>query len=181
MAVLGMVRARSKGENFCEEAFDGEIVGHRGCFDFAEKFHAEPKQRSAAEIFAGSVHGGGAISKALLPGVSKLDFKETQAAGADLILVWNACRPKHDGERTELRLPAAVPFAVVAFEKQGKKGKFMRVHRELAWREMAQIGEDSSTSLALAVDGAEKTAGAHALVLAGRVGRRNGTSCGHRS
>ena len=44
--------ARGEREDFRKKAFHGEIIQGRGGLHFAKEFHAQPKQRSAADILA---------------------------------------------------------------------------------------------------------------------------------
>lgn len=162
-AAFRMRGARDVGEDFCQEAFDREIVGYRRRLNFAEKLQAEPEQRAATNFVARSVEGGGAIGKTLLPSRAKLDFVQADAARADFVLMGDARGAKHECERAVLGLPAAVALPVKPVEEQSEKREFMRMHGELAGNGVAQISKDSAALFALAVDGAEEIARAHVL------------------
>lgn len=151
------------GENFREKAFDREIVGHGRRLNFAEELQAEPKQRAAADLVPRSIKFGGAVGKAFLPARAKLNFVEVDAARADFVLMGDTRGTKHECERAELGLPAAIAFAVVAVEKQSKKREFMRMHGQLAGNGVAEIREDGAALLALAMNGAVEIARAHVL------------------
>jgi len=156
-------RARGDRESFREKSFHCEFVGNAAGRDFAEELHAEPKERASADVFAGGIESDGAFGEPLLPRRANLDFKKPDTARTDFVLMGNAGGAKHDGERTELGILPAVAFAVMAVEKQRKKRKLMRMHRELARSSVAQIGEDGATLLTLAVDGTEEIACSHVL------------------
>ena len=96
-----------------------------------------------------------------MPRGADLDFVKADAARTDFVLMGNARRPEHKGERSVLALAAPVAFSIQTVEQEGEKGEFMRVHRELAGSGMAQIGENGPTLFALALDRAEEATCGH--------------------
>jgi hypothetical protein len=85
--------------------------------------------------------------------------------------VGNAGGAKHDGEWVELRFPAAVALAIVAFEQKREKRKLMGMSGEFAGDRMAQIGEDGTALLTFALYGPEEMTRPHVLGI-GKVGGR---------
>lgn len=157
----GARRARGDRKHFREKSFHREFVGNSAGRDLAEQLHAEPKERTTADVFAGGIESGGAFGEPLLPPRANLDFKQPYAARTDFVLMRDAGWAKHDGERAELGILPAVAFAVMAVKKQGEEGEVVGVHGQLARSGVTQIGEDGATLLALAVDGTEEIARAH--------------------
>ena len=160
---FGARPARTDGESLCKKSIHSEFVGSAAGSDLAKELYAEPEERAAADVFAGSIESRGAVGKPPLPGRANLDFKKPDAARTNFVLMGNAGGAKHDGERAELGILPAVAFAVMAIQKQRKKRKLVRVHREFARSGVTQIGEDCATLLALAVDGTEEIACSHVL------------------
>jgi hypothetical protein len=155
--------ARGDRERFREKCFHREFVGNAAGRDLAKQLHAKPKERTAVAVFAARIESSGAFGEPLLPRRANLDFKQPYAVRTNFVLMGNAGGAKHDGERTELGILPAVALAVMAIEKQCEEGELVGVHGQLARSGVTQIGKDSATLLALAVDGAEEIARSHVL------------------
>ena len=193
VAAFALRRARGKREDFGEKAFDGEILGRGRSFHFAQELHGKPKQRTAGDVVTRGVEsGGGAIGEALLPCRAKPDFEKSDAAGANFVLVRNACGTEHEREGAVLTFATAAALAVVAVEHHTRVKKassceclafrqqahelqqLLRWAGKLAGRRVAHIAENGAGLLAGAVDGAEEVARAHVL---GRKRGRGGNIC----
>jgi hypothetical protein len=116
---------RSKAGEFGKNAFDTERIGLFGGKRFAKEIHTEPEQRASAGVFAAAFEVPGAFGKAPLPSWTEFDVKETQAPGADFILMGNAGGPKHDRHGRKLFALAAVAFAIETAEEKSEEREFV--------------------------------------------------------
>jgi len=118
-------QARRKANEFGKNAFDAERIGSFRGEGFAKEIHTEPEERAAAGVFAPTFEIAGACSKALPPSWTEFDVKETQAPGADFILMGNAGGPEHDRHGRELFALVAVAFAIESAQQKAEEREFV--------------------------------------------------------